>query len=79
MLEYASSHGEHSGVYILPGWQVEAGLGAAKDVDLGLGSNILVTSLDPLNHTGPHVMLLGGRHHPLEDVLNLLVQPGQLD
>ena len=70
---------DHSCDYALPGGEVEAGLEAAEDVDLGLGPDVLDTGLDPLHHTGPHVVLLGGRNHPLEEVLDLLVQPGRLE
>ena len=45
-------------------------------MDLRLGPDILDAALDPIDHPGPHMMLLGAGHHPLEEVLNLLVQPG---
>lgn len=56
-----------------PGGQVEAGLEAAEDVDLGLGPEVLDAALDPVHDPGAHVVLLGGGHHPLEEVLYLLV------
>merc|ERR550539_907190 len=54
---------------------VEASLEAAEDVNLRLGPDVLDACLDPIDHPGPHMMLLGARHHPLEEVLNLFVQP----
>ena len=62
----------------LPRGQVEASLEAAEDVDLRLGPDVLDAALDPVDHPGPHMMLLRTGHHPLEEVLNLLVQPGGL-
>ena len=59
----------------LPRGQIETSLEAAKDVNLGLWPDVLDASLDPLHHTGAHVVLLGAGHHPLEEVLNLFVQP----
>ena len=59
----------------LPRGQIETSLEAAKDVNLGLWPDVLDASLDPLHHTGAHVVLLGAGHHPLEEVLDLLVQP----
>ena len=61
----------------IPRGQVEASLEAAEDVDLRLGPDVLDACLDPIDHPGPHMMLLGARHHPLEEVLNLFVQPGE--
>ena len=61
---------------VSPGGQVEASLEAAEDVNLSLGPDVLDAGLDPVDHPGPHVVLLGGRHHPLEEVLYLLMQPG---
>ena len=62
----------------IPRGQVEASLEAAEDVDLRLGPDVLDAALDPVDHPGPHMMLLRAGHHPLEEVLNLLVQPGGL-
>ena len=59
----------------LPRGQIETSLEAAKDVNLGLWPDVLDASLDPLHHTGAHVVLLGAGHHPLEEVLDLLMQP----
>ena len=59
----------------LPRGQVEASLEAAEDVDLRLGPDVLDAGLDPVDDGSPHMMLLGARHHPLEEVLNLFVQP----
>ena len=59
----------------IPRGQVEASLEAAEDVHLRLGPDVLYAALDPLDHSGSHVVLLGAGHHPLEEVLNLFVQP----
>ena len=61
----------------LPRGQIETSLEAAKDVNLGLWPDVLDASLDPLHHTGAHVVLLRAGHHPLEEVLDLLMQPAQ--
>ena len=60
----------------LPRGQVEASLEAAEDVDLRLGPDVLDAALDPVDDASPHMMLLRAGHHPLEEVLDLFVQPG---
>ena len=60
----------------IPRGQVEASLEAAEDVDLSLRPDVLDAALNPVDHPGPHVVLLRAWHHPLEEVLNLFVQPG---
>ena len=62
----------------IPRGQVEASLEAAEDVNLRLRPDVLDAGLDPVDHPSPHMMLLGARDHPLEEVLNLFVQPGEM-
>ena len=61
----------------IPRGQVEASLEAAEDVDLRLGPDVLDAALDPVDDASPHMMLLRAGHHPLEEVLDLLMQPAQ--
>ena len=38
-------------------------------------STDLYALLYPLHHSYPHLVLLGGWHHPFEEIIDLLVQP----
>ena len=58
-----------------PRGEVETSLEAAEDVDLSLGPDLLDAPLDSVHDSDPHVVLLRGGNHPLEEVFDLLMKP----